>query len=342
MKKAFKYFMLVVWLCAMLTVCGCPHNEDGGSTSTEANIAGKWTWSRTDNSSCNGVSYESGTFTVTQNGSNISVYDAVANRTLTGTISGNTISFSGSFAEYGGTTNATATLTLSADKNSCSGGASWTWTGPSKICTGTKTYTAFTRTSTPPTDISGYWAGTDQSQSSAILQIYQSGSSLYGSLLVCSGCLCLADSPQGKFTGTVSGSHFTLTGPDSTFTITGSVTGDNMQTSYSTTSAFCGGVTSGQYNYGRLYRYTLALNSISVTPANPNPSVGATVQFAATGTFRNADTFDINNSVTWTSSDPSVATINSSGLATAVAEGTTNIAATSGSISGGTTLKVGP
>jgi hypothetical protein len=118
------------------------------SPSTEANIAGKWTWSRTDNNSCNGVSYESGTFTITQNGSNISLYDALANRTLTGTISGNTISFSGSFAEYGGTSNVTATLTLSADKNSCSGGASWTWTGPSSICTGTKTYTAFTRTST--------------------------------------------------------------------------------------------------------------------------------------------------------------------------------------------------
>jgi uncharacterized protein YjdB len=45
-------------------------------------------------------------------------------------------------------------------------------------------------------------------------------------------------------------------------------------------------------------------------------------------------------SVTWISSKTQVATVNSSGLVTAVAAGTTTITATSGTISGNTTLTV--
>jgi hypothetical protein len=82
------------------------------------------------------------------------------------------------------------------------------------------------------------------------------------------------------------------------------------------------------------------LVSIAVTPANPSITVGATQQFTATGTYSDSSTQDLTASVTWTSSVPSVATINSSGLATAVAAGTTNIQATWSTISGTTALTV--
>ena len=82
------------------------------------------------------------------------------------------------------------------------------------------------------------------------------------------------------------------------------------------------------------------LLSISVTPGNPSVPAEITGQFTASGTYSDGTTHDITTQVTWTSSDTSVATVNSSGLATAVAAGTTTITATSGSISGNTTFTV--
>ena len=86
---------------------------------------------------------------------------------------------------------------------------------------------------------------------------------------------------------------------------------------------------------------TATLVSIAVTPVNPSIAAGNTEQFAASGTYSDETTQDITTQVTWNSSDISVATVNSSGLATAVAAGTATITATFlGSISGSTTLTV--
>jgi trimeric autotransporter adhesin len=83
-----------------------------------------------------------------------------------------------------------------------------------------------------------------------------------------------------------------------------------------------------------------SLTSIAVTPSNPAIGVGRTQQFAATGTYSNNTTSVITNSVTWTSSDTAIATINSRGLATGVSVGNATITATSGQASGNTTLTV--
>ncbi len=85
---------------------------------------------------------------------------------------------------------------------------------------------------------------------------------------------------------------------------------------------------------------TATLGSIAVTPANTTlPAVGKQ-QFTATATFSNGTTSDITTSATWASSSTGVAIISSTGLATAVAPGSTMITATSGNISGNTTLTV--
>ena len=90
------------------------------------------------------------------------------------------------------------------------------------------------------------------------------------------------------------------------------------------------------------------LNSIAVTPLNPSIVVGATQQFAATGTFSDATTQNLTSLVTWGSSSLPVATISnaagSNGLATAVAAGSTTITAVDpvSLISGNTTLTVTP
>ena len=58
----------------------------------------------------------------------------------------------------------------------------------------------------------------------------------------------------------------------------------------------------------------LALQSISVTPANPSVNNGSTIQVSATGTFPDSSTANLTNQVTWTSSNNSVATVSPTGL----------------------------
>jgi uncharacterized protein YjdB len=79
------------------------------------------------------------------------------------------------------------------------------------------------------------------------------------------------------------------------------------------------------------------LDSVQVSPTAQALTVGQTAQFSATGTYGNAahqSTQNITTGVTWSSSAPSVATVNSSGLATAVGSGSTTITASAGGYSG--------
>jgi hypothetical protein len=78
---------------------------------------------------------------------------------------------------------------------------------------------------------------------------------------------------------------------------------------------------------------TVTLKSIAVTPASPNVGIGNTLQFTATGKYSDNSTKNITSSVTWASSNTLFATIRiSSGLATGVSVGTTEITATLGSV----------
>jgi uncharacterized protein YjdB len=85
---------------------------------------------------------------------------------------------------------------------------------------------------------------------------------------------------------------------------------------------------------------SVTLNSIQVTPANPSIGVGSTQQFKATGTYSDNSTNDLTNQVNWSSSNTSVGTIGSTGLASGIAAGTSTISATLSGISGSTLLTV--
>lgn len=78
------------------------------------------------------------------------------------------------------------------------------------------------------------------------------------------------------------------------------------------------------------------LVSITVTPDSPSIAVGTTQQLSAMGTYTDNSTQDLSASVTWDSSNKSIATITSGGtsggIASAVALGSTTITATSGAI----------
>jgi hypothetical protein len=72
------------------------------------------------------------------------------------------------------------------------------------------------------------------------------------------------------------------------------------------------------------------LFEITIIPSSQTVSVGQTVQFKAMGNFtRSPAAEDITNQVTWSSTVVSVATIDATGLATGMGDGTTTIVATS-------------
>lgn len=85
---------------------------------------------------------------------------------------------------------------------------------------------------------------------------------------------------------------------------------------------------------------TPSLQTITVSPVDPNLPVSQQAQFSATGTYDDGSIQILTSTVTWSSSDTAVATIVSGGLATGVTVGSAIIIATSGAVSGTTTLNV--
>ena len=86
------------------------------------------------------------------------------------------------------------------------------------------------------------------------------------------------------------------------------------------------------------------LVSIAATPASTSIPVGQTQQFTATGTLSDNSTQFVTSTISWSSSDPSIATITSGGLATGVTSGTATITATDSTtgLSATATLTVTP
>lgn len=75
-----------------------------------------------------------------------------------------------------------------------------------------------------------------------------------------------------------------------------------------------------------------AVNTVTVTGAAP--AVGATAQYSAVANLSNGSTENVTTSATWTSSNPDLATVSSTGLVTAVAAGNVSISATFDSVTG--------
>jgi hypothetical protein len=81
-----------------------------------------------------------------------------------------------------------------------------------------------------------------------------------------------------------------------------------------------------------------ALTSIAVTPASVYVGVGSNKQYTATGTYSDNSTANITNAVSWSSNNPLITTISSTGLATSTGGGAAIITATQGTVSGSTTM----
>ncbi len=83
------------------------------------------------------------------------------------------------------------------------------------------------------------------------------------------------------------------------------------------------------------------LQTLNVLPATTQLAVGAQLQLAATGLYPDSTvTRDLTASAAWSSSNPAVATVTSSGRVTAVASGSATITAAAESLTGTTTVTV--
>ncbi|NTW84693.1 MAG: hypothetical protein HGB30_00860 [Holophagaceae bacterium] len=86
---------------------------------------------------------------------------------------------------------------------------------------------------------------------------------------------------------------------------------------------------------------TPSLTSITLDPPSASLSIGGTVDITAIGNFSNGvSTNPYDTQVTWSSSNPAVATVESHGLVTAVGAGTTSIRATSGGVTASAAVTV--
>jgi hypothetical protein len=92
----------------------------------------------------------------------------------------------------------------------------------------------------------------------------------------------------------------------------------------------------GQSGQASVTVTSATLTSVAITPAAPKTiSLGSTQQYKATATFSDSTTQDLSYLVTWTSSDPPVAVVNGTGLATSTGVGSTMVKA-SANINGST------
>jgi hypothetical protein len=87
--------------------------------------------------------------TIAHSGASVSITgpwgSTSGSETLNGNLTGDVVSVGGSYAEDGGTTTATHTLTVSSDRNSMSGTEAWSWIGPGGSCPGSAPTVTATR-----------------------------------------------------------------------------------------------------------------------------------------------------------------------------------------------------
>ena len=83
-----------------------------------------------------------------------------------------------------------------------------------------------------------------------------------------------------------------------------------------------------------------SLSSILVTPGAASIQAGSAQQFSATGAYSDGSSKDITATVQWSSSNASVASVSSSGMANGSASGQTTVIAKSGTVQGTASLTV--
>ena len=138
----------------MLAVLGGCNNQPLEPDGT-GGITGQWTF-LVDVTVATGVCageetapVDTSTVSVVQAGDSVSATgpwgSTSGSETLRGIRSGNTVTFGGIYAEDGGTTTASHSLTITGDDEAMSGVENWSWNGPGGSCGGSQSNVTATR-----------------------------------------------------------------------------------------------------------------------------------------------------------------------------------------------------
>jgi chitodextrinase len=113
-----------------------PAPQPPASSGTALDVAGDWNVTENITSNCPGdPNHAQYLVSITQNGDNLTVF--AGGQSFSGKLQGNSVSWTGSFPEDGGTTTITdLKLNLSGDGNSLTGTSKWTWSDGSDSCSG--------------------------------------------------------------------------------------------------------------------------------------------------------------------------------------------------------------
>ncbi|QNI30919.1 Ig-like domain-containing protein [Alloacidobacterium dinghuense] len=96
----------------------------------------------------------------------------------------------------------------------------------------------------------------------------------------------------------------------------------------------------GKSGSGKVAVSSAALVSIQVSSSRSSLPLGSTQQLNATGVYTDSSTQNLTGAVQWVSASPDVVGVSNAGLATAKAQGATNVLASSGAVTGATGLNV--
>jgi hypothetical protein len=152
-----------------------------------------------------------------------------------------------------------------------------------------------------------------------------------------------------QFTATVTGENnngvtWSVDGVNGGNGTVGTVSSSGLYTAPSTTGTYTVTATSvadrSKSASATVTVVALAITSISVTPNPASFPANGGQQFTAMAMYNNGTNGNITSTATWTSSNPSAATIDSSGLASGVAPGTTTITAAVGTVNGSASATV--
>jgi len=236
-------YVTVTYMLSCNSISSMDINNGENLQEPAIDLSGTWNVQETKYGNCEGSTYpqyEAYTATASQTGNDFnSIYTSDnETNTISGTISGNALTWQETRTDDNGTTSIDFSGTVSGDGNTINGTATWTWTDGSDNCSGTTQITV-TRVTQLSVNVTGTWEGIWQSSVYGLSGtftaiIIQHDSTLSGSIEVPEIEMYSTD-----LAGTATDDTIVFGDIENQITFTGTLSGDSMA--------------SGTYIYPSLY-----------------------------------------------------------------------------------------
>jgi len=194
-------------------------------------LTGIWRVQQTITGNCSGVDYpytESYMAECVQNGSTLTLTSTSNGASFFGTITGNTITLTGTIPTEDGITSINFSGTVSSDGNTVTGAATWTWTDGIRTCSGTGSNTMVKSNASTTINVAGTWQGVWQSNAYGLSGTFSTNITQQNSVL--SGTINVPEigMSSAALKGSVDGNIITFGDIDDKITFTGAVVGESV------------------------------------------------------------------------------------------------------------------